>query len=234
MFWKSIIEGLAIFGHWQVWGTFVLYMIVSFAFLMILVKVVGEGKSVGRFAIGCLFRMIMGPVLHGILMSLTIAFLLPILLGASSATPVSAIIASMWWTIIIGVFAIVVVTMLTVIPVIGGFIADSPGIQAFMEGVIIFRFLSVDAIDQIMTEANVQGSVYPGFWVSIGYLIIAAVLVRAIMAGLVLLSVRLKDTALGELMPIVVAPVLGVIGGIISLAMYSSYVRLSIMQLVVG
>jgi len=90
------------------------------------------------------------------------------------------------------------------------------------------------AIDEILTEANVQGSVYPGFWASIGFLVIAGVLVRLVMLGLALLSVPLEDTAVGELMPLVIGPVLGILGGIIPLFMYSSYVRLSIMQLIGG
>lgn len=53
---------------------------------------------------------------------------------------------------------------MSIIPLIGRFIADSPGIQAFLEGVIIFRLLSEYAIDQVLTTANVhQVNVYSGF-----------------------------------------------------------------------
>lgn len=89
-------------------------------------------------------------------------------------------------------------------------------------------------IDQILSGANVQGSVYPGFWASIGFLIIAGVLVRAIMFGLALFSTRLEFTPIGELIPIVIGPGLSVLGGIILLFMYSSYVRLSIIHLIGG
>jgi hypothetical protein len=59
-------------------------MAVYFGFLMIVAKVAGEDEFRGRMATGCLF-MIGGTVLHGILMGLMVAFLLPILLGAPSA-----------------------------------------------------------------------------------------------------------------------------------------------------
>jgi len=232
MFWESIIAGLAILGHWQVWVAAVLYMTINFAFLMIVAKMAREDESGGRMATGCLFHMIGGTVLHGILMGLMVAFLLPILLGGPSAAPISGIIALLWRIIKIGVITIVAVTILCIIPLIGRFIASSPGIQAFLEGVIIFRLLSGYAIDQILTKANVQGSVYPGFWASIGFLIIAGILVRVVMFSLALLSVPLKDTAVGGLMLIVIGSVLGVLGGIIPLFMYSSYVRLSIVQLI--
>jgi hypothetical protein len=234
MFWKSVIEGLAILGHWQVWIAVVVYMAINFAFLMIVAKIAGEDKSGGRMATGCLFHMMGGTVLHGILMSLMVSFLFPILLGRSFTTPISVIIASLWPIVKIGVIAIVAVTIMSIIPLIGGFISNSPGIQAFLEGVIIFRLLSGNVIDHILTEANVQGSVYPGFWASIGFLIIAGILVMVVMFGLSLLSVPLKYTAVGELMLMIIGPVLGVLGGIIPLFMYSSYVRLSIIQLIGG
>ena len=234
MFWKSIIEGLAILSHWQIWVATILYMAVNFAFLMIAATVAGKDESGGRMATGCLFHMIGGTVLHGILMGLMVAFLLPILLGGPSAAPISAIIALLWPIIKIGVIAIVAISILSFIPLIGGFVANSPGIQAFLAGVIIFRLLSGYVIDQILTEANVQGSVYPGFWASLGFLVIAGVLVRLVMFCLALVSVLLENTPVGELIPIVIGPVFGVLGilvGIIPLFMYSSYVRLSIMQL---
>lgn len=234
IFWTSIIEGLLILRHWQVWVAVILYVAVNFVFLMIvaIATIAKEDESSRRMAMGCLFRMIGGTVLHGLLMGLMVAFLLPILLGGPSTTPVSAIIALLWPIIKAGVIAVVAVTILTFIPLIGGFIANSPGIQAFLEGVIILRVLSGYAIDQILTEAHVQGIVYPGFWESIGFLVIAGVLVRVVTFGVALLSVPLKDTTGEELMTMTVGPVLGVLGGIIPLFMYSSYIWLSIMQLI--
>jgi len=234
MFWKSIIAGLAILGHWQVWVAAILYMAVNFAFLMILATVVGESESGGRMATGCLLHMIGGTVLHGILMGLMVSFLLPILLGGSSVTPISQIIAQLWAIIKIGVIAVVAVIILSIVPIIGAFIANSPGIQAFLEGIIILRLLLAPVIEEILNVVNAQVSIYPGFWASIGFLIIAGVLVRIIMLGLALISVHFEGTAVGELMPMVIAPVLGVLGGIIPLFMYSSYILLSLVQLTGG
>lgn len=234
VFWMSISEGLLILRHWQVWVAVILYMAINLAFLMIIsIATIGKGdQSGGRMAMGCLFHTVGGAVLHALLMGSMVAFLLPILLGGTSATPISAIVSLLWPIVKAGVIAIVVVTILAFIPLIGQLIADSPGIHAFLEGVIILRVLSGYAIDQILTEADVQGIVYPGFWESIGFLVIAGVLVRVVMFGVALLSVPLKDTTGGELMTMTVGPVLGVLGGIIPLFMYSSYIRLSIMQLI--
>lgn len=175
-------------------------------------------------------------------MGSTIAFLLPILLGGLATSPVFriseipgiyGIIALLGPIIIISFIAMVAVSILSIIPLIGRFIANSPGMRAFLEGAIIFRLLTDGPTDQILTEANVQSSVYPDFWTFVGFLIIAGVLGRVVVSGLALLSMPLEGTALGELMPIVITPVWEVLGGIIPLLMFSSYVRLSIKQLII-
>jgi hypothetical protein len=234
VFWKSIIEGFTILGQWEVWLAAVLYLAVNFAFLMVVAKMIGEEELGWRIGAVWLFHMIGGTILHGILMGLTIAFLLPILLGGASAAPISAIGALLWPLIKIGVIAIIAVTILSFIPVIGAFIAHSPGIQAFLEGLIIFRFLSGYAIEQILAEAGIQGSVYPGFWACIGFLIIAGVLVRLIMLGAAFVCLLFEDTLAGEVIPVFGGLVLGVLGGMIPLFMYSSYVQLSLVQLIGG
>jgi hypothetical protein len=143
----------------------------------------------------------------------------------------------LWPIIKIGVIASIWVTILCFIPLIGGFISSSPGIQVFLEGVIIFRLLSGYAIGLILTEANVYGNVYPGFWASIGFLIIAGVLVMGMMIGLPSLLRLLPISPYNpvvEKLSIVAGSVIGVLGGILPIFMYSSYVRLSIMQLLWG
>ena len=232
MFWISIIKGLAILGHWQIWLAAVLYMVVNYAFLMIVATISGTDEAGGRMATGCLLHMIAGTVLHAILMGLIVAFLLPILLGGHSTASIPNIIAVFWPIMKAGLIAFVAVLLLSIFPLVGAFIAYSPGIQAFLAGVIIFRLLSGYAIEEILAAANVRGSVYPGFWASIGFLIIAGVFVRIIMLGLAWLCLPLEGTTVGELMPVVIGPTLGLVGGIIPLFMYTSYVRLSIMQLI--
>ena len=106
MFWKSIVAGLGILGHWQVWIAALLYMAITFAFLIIASKISGEDESVGgRAMVGCTFHAIGGAILHGVLMGIMVAFLLPILLGGSSAAPISGVVALLWPIVKIGVIA---------------------------------------------------------------------------------------------------------------------------------
>ena len=183
---------------------------------------------------GSLFYIIGGTVLHGILMSVIIAFLLPILLGGTSATPITGIIALLWPIIKTGIIAIIIITILTFIPLIGRFVANSPDIQVFLVGVISFRLLAGYPIKQILSKANIHGNVYPGFWASIGFLIIAIILTRLIMLAFVLVYARFEGTAIGDLMEMVLGYVFGVLAGVIPVLMYSSYVRLSIQKLIGG
>ena len=176
--------------------------------------------------------MIGGIVLEGILMAFTIAFLLPILLGGLSVTPISEVIP-LWWPIVkAGAIAMLAVTVLSLIPIIGGLIAHSPAIETFVEGVIIFRFFSEYSVNQMLIEANARGSVYPGFWACIGFIIITTVIVYLIIFGLALLSMPFEGTVIGEFFLIIGGRVFCVLGGMIPLFMYSSYTRLALMQLI--
>lgn len=231
MFWDSIWEGIKTLGHWQVWLAVIIYMILSFLFLYIISKISGEDEYGGRAASGCLFYIIGGTAFHGMLMSIMISILLPILLGHNSTLPLGIILSSLWPIIKVGLIAIVAVTIISFIPLIGSFIANSPGIQGFIEGVIIFRLLSVSLIYKIMTQAELTGRIYPTFWQLIGFLIIAGILVKVIMFIVAFATVPFEDSEFGELIPILIGPVLGVLGGLIPLFMYSSFVRLSIQNL---
>ncbi|MFI5364966.1 MAG: hypothetical protein ACHQ4J_05020 [Candidatus Binatia bacterium] len=129
----------------------------------------------------------------------------------------------------VGIIAIVVVTLLGFVPLLGGFV-DSPGIQAFLEGVIIFTALSGSVVEQIISDSHVQGNVYPGLWECIGFLVIAGVLVKLITLGVALI-ISIQEL-LGVLITVAVAPSPGLLGGIIPLFMYGSYIRLSLAQLI--
>lgn len=234
VFWKSILGGIAILDHWQVWLSILIYVFASFVFLLLLILLTKKkGKLVD-------YLLIIGePVFHGVLMGLMISYLLPILLGGSSGTPISIIFTSFWQMIIAGIIAIFIVIVLFFIPIIRDFIVKSPGIKAFLEGVIIFRILSGGVIDQILSEANIQANVYPGFWASIGYLIISAILIPIIICVVSLISGFIvakfgsssENSVVDEILPGIFAPVIGILGGILPLFMYCSYVNLSIQQL---
>lgn len=218
--------------HWQVWVSVLAYAAINLAFLFAIGTAMGsDDSSGGRQAAGCLFHMFGGTILNGILMGFLVTFLLPIMLGGSSFLPFDAAMSLALPVVKVGVMAVIAVTVLCFVPLVGSFIAQSPGIQAFMEGAIIFRVLSGYTINEVLSQANVTGDIYPGLLSSIGYIIISTILIYGILFGLSFLSTILKNDYIEEIMPVVIGPALGVLGGIIPLFMYSSYVRLSVQSL---
>jgi len=214
MFWESVITGLAVLGHWQVWVAAVLYVV----------------SSLISLGIGCLIPLIGHLALGAAQISLMVAFLLPILLGGSSVTPLSEIRTLLWPILVSGFVAAIWVALLACIPVFGPLMGALPGISELLMGIIVFRFLSGPTITQIQSEANIQRTVYPGLWACIGFFAITEILITALGVGLASLCQRLGEEA-GEAAGTVAGAIAAPLGTIIALSMYASYVRISITQL---
>lgn len=131
MFWNSIVGGLKLFSNWQVWGACIIYAIVMLIFFFIISKITGDSEDSGRGMVGYFTFAIGGIALEGILMSLTVIFLFPILLGQQSITPISEVLNFLWPIVKAGLIATVIVTIITIMPLIGNLIAYSPGAQTF-------------------------------------------------------------------------------------------------------
>jgi len=233
MFWNSVIEGLKVLGHWQVWVAIGIYIIADLAFLMIFGGILNSryGANSKVMVAGCLSQFVGGLVLQGVLMALLVLFLLPILLGGESTMPADKLLKFIWPLAKIGVVTIVIVTLLCFIPIAGQLLAQSPGIQGFLEGVIIFRILSNQIIAETLSQNGISSvSVYPGFWASVGFLLMAGILVRLVMFLVALTFGQLENENIREWTTITVGPALGLLGGIIPLFMYCSYVSNSVMN----
>lgn len=144
MFWDSVILGIKIFVHWQIWVAILIYVVVFCAFQIGCGMLVGEKQEGDRAMVGFLTHMIGGPLLQGILMGLFVLFLMPIMFGNNYITPWSVAVPLMWPAVKIGVVAIIGVFILCFIPVIGTFVANSHAIQSFLIGSILVKFF-VDA-----------------------------------------------------------------------------------------
>lgn len=142
----------------------------------------------------------------------------------------SALSQYAWPLVKTGVSAIVAVTLLCIVPLVGSLIASSPGVQGFLEGVIIFRLLSGEFIDTLLKRVNSGIQVYPDLLQSVGFLIMSGALARGFTFGLAIVAAR--SEADPENSPIVTIGglALGSIGGILPLFMYTSYVRLMLEQ----
>jgi hypothetical protein len=229
MFRESIIQGISALALWQVWVAAIIYVFIELGFLLL---TFGSAKAdinpLGRKkGSGCLFYMFGGNLLHGVLMGLMVVFLLPIMLGGSSFLPLSAAGELAFPAVKAGIVAVIAVTLLCFIPIAGRFISRSQGLQAFIEGVIIFRILAGRYDDDIL-DAAASGTVYPGVLSSLAYLLISTAFVYAILYGFNFLSIVLRNERFKKLISEVIGPALGVLGGIIPLFMYSAFVSLAL------
>jgi len=230
MFWNSIVGGLKFFSNWQVWGACIIYAIVMLIFFFIVSKITGNDEDSGRGMVGCFTFAVGGIALEGILMSLTVMFLFPILLGQQSITPISEVLNFLWPIVKAGLIATVIVTIIAIMPLVGSLIAYSPGAQTFLMGLIIFTLFTRDMFNIILAESNIQSSIYPTTWEIIGFIIIATVLTWLLIGILSLISLPFGNTALRDMMSMFGGQVLGVFGGIITLCMYTNFILLSLLD----
>lgn len=186
-------------------------------------------------AAGCLFTALVGPLFQGLIMSIFVGFYLPMMLGSKEVMSSALVLSFLWPLVKAGFAAVIVVTVLCFVPVLGGLIAQSPGIQNFLLGVIIFRLVAGPALAEASEKYSISSSVYPGFWSAVGYLIIAGLLVRLILYGGAFASSIAKNRTASEKMEAILmalAPSLGVLGGLLPLFMYAQHVRLALVAVV--
>ncbi len=228
MFFEAVVAGLRILSRWQVWVAVVTFSLLNLGFLLLATwPARGNPDEVERKAgLGRLLEMVGGPLLHGILMSVMIYFLLPTLMGGADLTPALETASLLWHVFLAGAKAVAIVVVLGLIPFLGDFIVDSVGMRAFLTGVLVFRFMIAPTVEPLLAAAEAGSGIYPGLWVSLGFVVIAAVLEKLALLISALILIPFEGRKPGEVLPIVIAPALVFLAGIIPLLMYTSYVRL--------
>ncbi len=233
MFWKSIAEGTAmLLTHWEIWAGIFLFGIIfiSYFLLLGLVLTKNEGKG-GVQLVGCLTHIIAGPALQGILVAFLVTAILPILCGGHDFIPFS-FLTEYWWQIMkAGLWSMLITIILTLIPIMGKFISDTPGTAIFVQGAIVFKLLANQVLDEVFKTLHSNANVFPSFWASFGFLVFSIVIVYMITVGLILLLTRLNiiDEYAMESMGFVIGNFIGVLPGVLCLCIYTSYIRLTIL-----
>jgi len=236
MFWKSIADGIGIlFTHWEIWVSILLYGLIflSYFFLFGLVLLKNEDRGGVQIA-GCLTNMIAGPALQGILVAFMVTAILPILCGGHDFIPFS-FLTEYWWEITkVGLWSMLITILLTLIPIVGKFILDIPGTAIFVQGAIVFKILANQVLDEVLNTLNSNANLFPGFWASVGFLILSIVIVYVITIGLILLLTKLNiiNEYAMESMGFVIGNFIGVLPGVLCLCIYTSYIRLTILNIV--
>lgn len=183
MFWSSVRDGLYTFLDWKVLGIILLCFIAHSLFLMFVGGIIGNGENKTRETKGCLTLMFGGLFIEAIILSLAIFFLMPILLGGNGLLPIEALGILFWPVLKAGLIAVFIVLILTVLPIIGRVISGTPGLTTFLQALIIFRIFSSSFIDIYVEQLDVSSaSLYPGFWHTIGYALVAFIFVSIALA----------------------------------------------------
>lgn len=235
MFWHTVLGGLAILAHWQVWVAVVVYALLQCVWLMgIGILMGGESESGGRMAAGCLTHMIGGTIFQALLLGGLVLFLTPLMLGGDQAMPLRFFTEFAWPIIVSCFLALVVSFAVSFIPIIGRLISGTPGVDTFIQGVVIFRAFSAGVIERFLERADIHvANLYPGFWASVGYLLLATALVYVCILVFSVLGVTLSRNRFsgeGGAPSFIVGMALMPILGILPLFMYANHVTLAIQQ----
>lgn len=221
MFWESILQGTKImFFHWEIWVASLFYILFSVS----LNKAIKVGKNY-------LIQGIAAPLILGIATSFMIASILPILCGGENFTPLSLLIGSWWTTLKIGIFASLV---LMAIMFLGWFIPISifANSKTFIQGAIVFIILMNKSLAASSGSEGSKVNVFPGFWLSIGFLLFSILLtwfVHFLFFQLIVPPKLIEEDKVDEV-SIISSSIISVITGILVLSIYVSYIRLTVVS----
>lgn len=237
MFWQSVLSGFGVLAHWQVLLALVLYVVLQFAWIIGVGMLVSNSESGGRMAVGCLTHMIGGTIFQSLLLGVLVLFLTPIMLGGEHAMPLE-FFTTLAWPIIKACFlALVFSFFISFLPIVGRMVTDTLGVDAFIRGIIIFRFFSAVFLERPLKDMHLKvPNLYPGFWSSVGYFIIATALVYVCLFIFAALGTTISRNKYAEDNGASFFIGLGLmqILGLLPLFMYASHVTLAIQRAVGG
>jgi len=128
----------------------------------------------------------------------------------------------------------VAVIVLSILPIIGKLISSTPGVDDFIQGIIIFRFFSAAFIETQLNQANLPVDIYPGFWESVGFFAISLVLTLVCMFAFAALGVKISENRYSgeESVSFFLTTAIIPLVSLIPLFLYAKHVSLAIERMV--
>jgi hypothetical protein len=218
---QSMVGGLALLGRGEVLAACAACLGVNFLALLL----AAPPSDGGGRAHGLSLRAAAAALVGGVSVSLLLSYILPVALVGAAATPLSLLLPKLGPIALVGALAAVVCLGGRLAPVLGRFLAPSPGAQLFVGGLVAFRFLTQDRAQELLPGQGAAPYPYPGLIASLGFIVLAWALARGIAwaAGLVA-----GGPGGGSGRSRQVAPALGLVGGLLALLMYCAYVRVAL------
>jgi hypothetical protein len=242
MFWSSVIQGIAAFFNWHIVVGTMGVVAVAVAVPLLAGLAGGKQDSAVRTSGGCLVLIIGGPVAQASAISGFVLLCLPAILGNGGFTPL-AVIAAIWWPVLkTGLLVMGGIVLLSLVPILGHFIANTPGVPLFLQGIFLIRPLT-EEIYLAATGKNLPSTVFPGFWACVGYVAIGVVICYALViaGGFVEDQIKKRRNPLGYLYsnqelktPFVFGLFFGPVVGVFPLLMYGRFVAQGIHAHVLG
>ncbi len=187
-------------------------------------------SNIGNVMMGCLGGAFLQIFITVILSSLLVSLLMPRMNLGNELMPLTYFFED--WLVIMGAgFAgFIFLFLLAFIPLIGQTITDTPGISIFIIGTFIFHELSGFDLIKFQKIFEVEDIIKLDFWSFLGFLIIAylSYWLLTIAVSTVLVAIKIQEDRGKIIMLLLKGPILGTISGILTLAVYISYVVLKL------
>ena len=172
MFLSSIFGVWTYFKNPWIWVFTLGLCSLYFAFLMLIRMVTRGADGSDPAGPGCLAQFL-GVFLQAIIIAGFILLLLPILLGVSPELNPTTMEPLGFVAVRAGLLALIIVTVATFFPLIGPFLASSPGIEGFWIATLTFRLMSPLYVEALIGKGAVPKGTYPAAWETLGYFFIA-------------------------------------------------------------
>jgi hypothetical protein len=222
MFWQSVIDGILAFFSWRIiLGTLVVALISLVPMFLGSFIFASEGSGVKK-GMGFFLAAIGAPIVQAIAISFFVLFCLPSIIGDGGFTPASVVWDLRWPIIKAGIIAMVIVLFISLIPILGRFISDTPGTTIFLQGIFVMK----PFIKSIFSEYGYQlpDEFFPGILACIGYVVIGVIVCFAMACVISMVDMRLQKGREPEpLFSEFLAVAIGPIAAILPLLMYGRY-----------
>ncbi|MBI3014823.1 MAG: hypothetical protein HYY65_07160 [Candidatus Tectomicrobia bacterium] len=219
MFWDSVVAGLKVLTYWQTYVAGLEYLAIFFIPMIVIGMIMEKNERIGG-AVGCL-SMFFLPVLQVAAMAVFVLTLAPVIFGFSGEAA-----GSFPWKVItlapgaffklVGVLVVAAI-VLAFIPILGRL----QSLHTLVLGGIALMFVLglLDSINPGVVKGRID--FVPGFWFSVGLLVIGGVMswIGMMVAALIVTAIDMAQEGLGQL---IMFPI-GAIFGFIPVFMYGAW-----------
>lgn len=223
MFWQSIINGLGILLHWQMYVVALMYLIILF--LPFIVLMLAGDKADGMMEKGGCLLMLVQPVLQPFAVFVGVATLYPLLMGGTEAAwslPWMMLFTEPGRTLLLVGIMLVLSIVGAFMPILG--IANSFSMFIMGGTVLVFLTLGNHKVHPELGIRNIE--LIPGWLTIIGLVISAAISSwLGLLAAGAVVTLIFRDKE--DIAQLIMMP-LGSVVGFIPVAMYGAWIALQI------